>query len=505
MIMKIFSSSQIKSIDSFTIENEPVKSSDLMERAAHKLLEWIMSRFQRPAHFVIFTGPGNNGGDGLALARLLKESRYDVEIHNVNFSDKVTEDWKINFSRVEKYSDIPFADIKSGEGFPLICAGDIIIDAIFGSGLTKPVDGLAGEIIRKINSTANFVISVDMPSGLFAGENSANDPENIVKADYTLSFQFPKLSFLFAENYCYTGEWHLLPIGLHPTCIQDITTPYYYIENKEVRPLLKKRVKFDHKGNFGHALLLAGSKGKMGAAVLSAKAALRTGAGLITCHLPGDGRNVIHAAVSEAMVSSDENNEIISSLPDLTLYNSIGIGPGIGTAEATENILKKILSDFVKPVVIDADAINILGKNKNYLDLIPAGSILTPHPKEFERIAGVTDNTYDRLLAQISFSEKYNCIIVLKGAYTSVSLPDGKVYFNSTGNPGMATAGSGDVLTGMILSLLAQGYSPENASIAGVFIHGLAGDIAAEKSCHESLIASDIIDNISNAFIRIRE
>ena len=344
-----------------------------------------------------------------------------------------------------------------------------------------------------------------MPSGLFAGENSANDPENIVKADYTLSFQFPKLSFLFAENYCYTGEWHLLPIGLHPTCIQDITTPYYYIENKEVRPLLKKRVKFDHKGNFGHALLLAGSKGKMGAAVLSAKAALRTGAGLITCHLPGDGRNVIHAAVSEAMVSSDENNEIISSLPDLTLYNSIGIGPGIGTAEATENILKKILSDFVKPVVIDADAINILGKNKNYLDLIPAGSILTPHPKEFERIAGVTDNTYDRLLAQISFSEEYNCIIVLKGAYTSVSLPDGKVYFNSTGNPGMATAGSGDVLTGMILSLLAQGYSPENASIAGVFIHGLAGDIAAEKSCHESLIASDIIDNISNAFIRIRE
>jgi hydroxyethylthiazole kinase-like uncharacterized protein yjeF len=502
--MKIFSSSQIKLIDGFTIQNEPVKSADLMERAAHKLLEWIMPRFQRPSHFVIFTGPGNNGGDGLALARLLKENRYDVEIHNVNISDKVSEDWKINFSRVEEYTDIPFDDIKSGEGFPLICANDIIIDAIFGSGLTRPVDGLAGEIIRKINATDNFVISVDIPSGLFSADNNGNVHENIIRADHTLSFQFPKLSFFFAENYCYTGEWHLLPIGLHPTFIRDTTTPYYYMEKKEVAPLLKKRAKFDHKGNFGHALLVAGSKGKIGAAVLSAKAALRTGVGLFTCHLPGDGRNVIHAAVSEAMVSSDENNEIISSSPDISPYNAIGIGPGIGIAKATENILKKVLSDFAKPVVIDADAINILGKNKNYLDLIPAGSILTPHPKEFERIAGVSANSYDRLLAQISFSEKYNCIIVLKGAHTAVSLPDGKVYFNSTGNPGMATPGSGDVLTGIILSLLAQGYSPENAAIAGVFIHGLAGDIAAEKSCYESLIASDIIENISNAFLRIR-
>lgn len=503
--MKIFSSSQIKSIDSFTIENEPVVSSDLMERAAHKLLEWIMSRFQRPAHFLIFTGPGNNGGDGLALARLLKENRYDVEIHNIKFSDKVSEDWKVNFSRIEKYDDIPFSDIRQAQGFPIICAGDIIIDAIFGSGLTRPVEGLAGEIIRKINSTTNIVISVDIPSGLFAEDNTANVTENIVRADHTLSFQFPKLSFLFAENYCYTGEWHLLPIGLHPAGIRDTATPYYYMEKKEVSPLIRKRTKFDHKGNFGHALLFAGSKGKMGAAVLAAKAALRTGAGLITCHIPRDGRNVIHASVSEAMVSSDENSDIIGSLPDLSPYNSIGIGPGIGTAVETGHILKKILSGFQYPVVIDADAINILGKNKDYLDAIPAGSILTPHPKEFERIAGVTANSYDRLLSQISFSEKYNCIIVLKGAHTAVSFPGGKVYFNSTGNPGMATAGSGDVLTGVVLSLLAQGYSPKHAAIIAVFIHGLAGDIAAEKYGYASLVASDIIENISNAFLRISE
>jgi len=503
--MKIFNSSQIKVIDSCTIKNEPVKSAELMERAAHKLLEWLMYHFERPAHFVIFIGPGNNGGDGLALARLLKEHRYDIEIHYVNLTDKVSEDWNINVRRLEKLENIQFNSLTGVEQFPLICANDIIIDAIFGSGLTRPADGLAGEVIRKINSTGNVVISVDIPSGLFSEDDSNNSPDNIIKADHTLSFQFPKLSFLFPENNCYTGEWHLLPIGLHPACIRDTLTPYYFIDEKEVNPLLRRRNKFDHKGKFGHGLLIAGSKGKIGAAVLSSRAALRTGIGLITCHVPADGRNVLHTSVAEAMISSDENDDLITSLPDLTPYNSIGIGPGIGTDKTTGKVLQNLLSVCDKPLVIDADAINILGMNKKWLSSLPMGSILTPHPKEFERIAGSTDNSYKRLLAQISFSERYKCVIVLKGAYTSVSLPDGRVFFNSTGNPGMATGGSGDVLTGMILSLIAQGYSPENASITGVFLHGLAGDLAAEKSCYESLVASDIIENIGNAYNVIRD
>jgi ADP-dependent NAD(P)H-hydrate dehydratase / NAD(P)H-hydrate epimerase len=502
--MKIFSSSQIKLIDRFTIENEPVKSVELMERAAHKLFEWIISRFERPAHFIIFVGPGNNGGDGLALARLLAESRYDVEIQYVSFTDKVSEDWNINFNHMEELKSIQFNTLSSQEQFPLICANDIIIDAIFGSGLTRPVDGLAGEVIKKINSSGNAVIAIDIPSGLFSEDNSKNNQENIIKADYTLSFQFPKLSFLFPENHSYIGEWHILPIGLHPTCIRDTLTPYYLIEEKEVNPLLKDRNKFDHKGIFGHGLLIAGSKGKVGAAVLSAKAALRTGIGLITCHVPADATSVIHSSLAEAMVDSDENKNLIASLPDLTPYNSIGIGPGIGTDNATGKVLFNLLTNCKRPMVIDADAINILGLNKGWLSALPAGSILTPHPKEFERIAGTARDSYERLFKQISFSEKHNCIIVLKGAFTSVSFPDGKVFFNSTGNPGMATAGSGDVLTGMILSLLSQSYSPENAAIIAVFLHGLAGDIAAEKSCYESIIASDIIENISNAFNRTR-
>jgi ADP-dependent NAD(P)H-hydrate dehydratase / NAD(P)H-hydrate epimerase len=498
--MKIFSSSKIKVIDSYTIENEPIKSIDLMERAAHKLLEWLVSHFGRPRHFVIFTGPGNNGGDGLALARLLQENRYDVDIQHINITDKVSDDWRINFKRLEKLNGVQFNNLTSAEQFPLICANDIIIDAIFGSGLTRPVDGLAGDVIKKINGSGNIVISVDIPSGLFVEDNSHNTPENIIKADYTLSFQFPKLSFLFAENYCYSGEWHLLPIGLHPAGIRDTMTQFYFIDEKEVNPLLKERNKFDHKGKFGHGLLIAGSKGKIGAAVLSAKAALKTGIGLITCHVPADARNVIHSSVAEAMVSADENDNLITSLPDLTPYTSIGIGPGIGSEKTTQNILHKVLLDCKKPIVIDADAINILGINKKWLSSLPAGSILTPHPKEFERIAGKTANSFKRLLTQISFSERYKCVIVLKGAFTSVSLPDGRVFFNSTGNPGMASGGSGDVLTGMILSLLAQGYSPENAAITSVFLHGLAGDMAAKKSCYESIIASDIIENIAGAY-----
>ncbi|MBA4323412.1 MAG: NAD(P)H-hydrate epimerase, partial [Odoribacter sp.] len=359
--------------DNCTIKNEPVKSLDLMERAAHKLLEWLLSRFERPAHFVIFIGPGNNGGDGLALARLLNENRYDVEIHYVNINDKVSEDWNQNFMRLEKLKNIPFHYLTGSEQFPVICSNDIIIDAIFGSGLTRPVDGLTGEVIRKINSTGNVVISVDIPSGLFSGDNSNNNHENIIRAVHTLSFQFPKLSFLFPENYCYTGEWHLLAIGLSPSCIRETQTPYYFIDEKEVGPLLKDRDKFDHKGQFGHALLIAGSKGKIGAAILSAKAALRTGIGLITCNVPGDGRNVIHSSLAEAMVISDENDDLIASVPDLAPFNSIGVGPGIGTDKATCKVLENLLSECNMPLVLDADAINILGINKKWLPFIPAG------------------------------------------------------------------------------------------------------------------------------------
>jgi NAD(P)H-hydrate epimerase len=309
---------------------------------------------------------------------------------------------------------------------------------------------------------------------------------------------------MFPENERFTGEWIILPIGLSNQCIQTIDSSWFLLENRDILPRLKKRNKFDHKGDYGHGLLVAGSYGKIGAAILGAKAALKTGLGLITCHIPSSGNYIIQTALPEAMVQIDNSEKYVSGIKQANIFSAIGIGPGIGTGSETQKAVHDLLLSCEKPLVIDADGLNILGLNKDWLSLLPKETILTPHPKEFERIAGKIDNSFLRLKKQIEFSKVYNCVVVLKGAHSSITTPDGKVFFNTTGNPGMASAGSGDVLTGIILSLLSQGYSSENACVTGVYLHGLAGDIAALKSCYESIIASDIIDNIGNAFIKIR-
>jgi NAD(P)H-hydrate epimerase len=503
--MKIFSSPQIREIDNYTIRYEPVTSSDLMERAAGQVLNWYVSRFERAHRIFIFTGPGNNGGDGLVLARMLSANRYEVEVHYVQFTDKTSQDWEKNRLRLQAETDVRMNYLDKPEKFPVIGQGDVIIDAIFGSGLTRPAEGLPAEVIKEINRIDCIKISVDIPSGLFGEDNSSNIFENIIRADYTLSFQFPKLAFMFAENYPYTGEWFILPIGLHSAAVRDIPTPYKMIGKGDVLPLLKKRKKFDHKGVFGHGLLISGSKGKFGACILSAGAALRSGIGLLTCHIPSDGASAVHCSLPEAIVSNDPSAEFISDIGDIEMFGAVGVGPGTGTSPETENALYQLLLKCRKPVVLDADALNILSVNKEWITLLPAGTILTPHLKEFERLAGKTENGFARLARQRAFSIKHKCIIILKGAYTSITNSEGQVFFNNTGNPGMATAGSGDVLTGILLSLLAQGFLPENAAILGVYLHGLAGDLAAGESCYESIIASDIINCLGKAFNKIRE
>jgi len=503
--MKIFSGAQIREIDDYTIRYEPVASSDLMERAAGQVFNWYVSRFERSCRIFIFAGPGNNGGDGLALARMLSANRYEVELHYVQFTDKTSPDWEKNRLRLQSETDVRLNYLDSPDKFPVIGPDDIIIDAIFGSGLTRPADGFAAEIIKEINEVHCTKISVDIPSGLFGEDNSNNNPENIIRADYTLSFQFPKLAFMFAENFTYTGEWFVLPIGLHSEAIRAIPTPYSMIGKCDVLPLLKARKKFDHKGVFGHGLLISGSRGKIGAAVLSAGAALRSGIGLLTCHIPAGGASVIHCTVPEAMVHQDTSAEFITDIGDVEAFSAVGVGPGMGTSPESEKALHQMLIKCSKPVILDADALNILSVNKDWLTLLPAGTILTPHPKEFERLAGKTENGFARLARQREFSMEHKCIVILKGAYTAITNSKGEVFFNSTGNPGMATAGSGDTLTGILLSLLAQGFLPEDAALAGVFLHGLAGDMAAGESCYESIIASDIINYLGKAFNKIRE
>ena len=501
--MKIFKSSQVAEIDAYTIKNEPIRSIDLMERASKTISDWITNKFSKKHRILVFVGPGNNGGDGLAVARLLLENNFYVDIYLC--ASKHSKDGEINLIRLQKKYSEHIKCIKTSEDFPNFNPTDIIIDGLFGSGLTRPISGFFGEIINHINKHSNTTIAIDIPSGLFGENNTNNDYSKVIKANYTIAFQSPKLSFMFAENHKFIGDFILTNIGLHKKYIQEKVTNTYFTEIHDVSPKFKARNKFSHKGDFGHALLIAGSYGMIGASVLATKSCLRAGAGLVTTHIPKCGYNILQSTIPEAMLSIDDSEIYFTAIENIEKFNAIGIGPGLGKNENSFLALKNLLAKANTPMVIDADALNIISEHKELLLLIPQNSILTPNLKEFERLFGKYKNSYTRNLAQVQVSEKYNFYIVLKGANTSVSCPNGNCYFNSTGNSGMSTAGSGDVLAGIILSFLAQSYSPEDSAINAVLLHGLAGDIAAKIVGEDSLIASDIVNNLGKAFLHIRK
>lgn len=500
-MIKILAVEQIRQADQYTIKNEPITSCDLMERASLACVDWIKPFLKKDCRIKIICGLGNNGGDGLAIARLLANQGFEVEVVIISFSTERSDDFRTNL-KLLKEVDCAIQSVRNIVDFPVIDREDIIIDAIFGSGLSRPVKGLVGECINIINASDSVVISIDIPSGLFADQNSTDEAVNIVMADYTLSFEFPKYAFFIAENNEYVGDWHVLSIGLHSDFINSTQVKNYMLTASSCFKLLKARNKFSHKGTFGHGLLISGSIGKMGSTVLAAKACLKTGIGLLTSHIPYSGNIILQTAVPELMVNLDRFENYISEIPDLSNYNAIAIGPGIGTQEQSQNALKLLIQNSNLPLVFDADAINILAENNTWLGFVTPNSILTPHPKEFDRLAGKSMNDFERLETVKDFSVKYQVFVILKGAHSAIACPTGECYFNSTGNPGMATAGSGDALTGMILSLLAQNYSPMEACLLGVFLHGYAGDLAAKKLGYESLIASDIIKYIGKAFKR---
>jgi NAD(P)H-hydrate epimerase len=495
---KIFSTQQIKAADRFTIEQEPITSTNLMERAALKCAEWLQNHFTKHNTFIIFCGNGNNGGDGLAIARLLFLDGFDVRAYTINASVKHTDDFLENEKRLNEIR-CPVTALADGEAVPEIKVTDVVIDAIFGTGISKPITGIAAEIIKSINASDAQIISVDMPSGLFA--DSASDHSSvIIKANHTLSFQFPKLAFFFAENASYVGNWEILDIGLSEKFIAEEITSIYLITHELVKSILKPRPTFSHKGTYGHAMLVAGSYGKIGAAVLSASACLRSGVGLLTVHLPRCGYEIMQVTNPEAMVLVDSNEKIIGDEIAAEKISAIGIGPGIGTEQITQSAVHYLLTHTAQPLVIDADALNILSLHKDWLGLVPANSIFTPHPKEFERLAGKASNDFDRHQQQVDFSAKHSVFVVLKGAHTCITTPGGESYFNTTGNPGMAKGGSGDVLTGVLASLLAQGYSSLETCLLGVYIHGLAGDLASASLGETGMIAGDIIKFLPAAF-----
>ncbi|GAB1417146.1 bifunctional ADP-dependent NAD(P)H-hydrate dehydratase/NAD(P)H-hydrate epimerase [Paludibacter sp.] len=501
--MKIFTTEQIRELDQYTIANEPIKSIDLMERAAIALSSALMTKFPEDStSYYIFAGPGNNGGDALALARILKGNGYEVQVSLVSVGN-LSADCTVNKDRLkEMFPNILHEHVNQFDR-PEISSNSIIIDGLFGSGLSRPLTGVFAEVVDFINSLKNKVIAIDVPSGLNA-DTCCSIFETKIKANCTLSLQFPKIDFFYYENDKYIGKWSVLDIGLHPEGIKQKASSYFYLDKEEVAHLLKKRNKFSHKGSFGHMVLLAGSKGMAGASILAAKAALRTGVGLLSVHGPEGNRCILQTVVPEVIYDTDADQDCISRFYHVDKYDSIAIGPGIGMQSLTFQMLQNLLPLIRIPAVFDADAINIISAQKTMMRQIPEGSIFTPHPKEFERFAGVNGIcSQDLLHKALEIAEEYQIYIVLKGAHTRIVTPEGNVYFNSTGNPGMATAGSGDVLTGIIGALLAQGYSSEDAAKLGVYIHGLAADLALENQSEESLMAGDIVEYIGRAFKEI--
>lgn len=485
---KIFDAQQIRQWDAYTIAQEPITSIDLMERASEAFTDRLLALFSNK-DFVIFCGKGNNGGDGLAIARILTSINKKVEVYVIEYSAQASSDFLIIQKRFAKLA--PIHSIRSMKDFPDIGQNSVVVDAMLGSGTNRPVEGILKMVIQEINQRQLPVISVDIASGLYVSQPIDKD-STIIQPDYTLTFEAPKLAFLMPQNQLFVGEWECLNIGLSKDYAQNTSSSYFWTDSVA----LKKRAKFSHKGTFGHALLAVGSYGSIGAAVLSAKACLRLGVGLLTTYIPACGYEIMQIAVPEAMCQIDPEQKELSICPNLEKYTVIGIGCGLGKSDKTKDFLKVLLRQTKHPVVLDADALNILAEEVDLRELIPPKSVLTPHPKELQRLIGTWENDFDKLEKVKIFSQKYNCIVLVKGMYTAVVLPNQEVHFNSTGNPGMATGGSGDVLTGIITALIAQGYSSEEAAIIGVFKHGEAGDLAAQERGQMAMLPSDIIEKL---------
>lgn len=474
-----------------------------MERAARKCVDWIVNKYDESTHFTVFCGLGNNGGDGLVIARILLAKGYRVIVYVVKYSANSSEDFNENYEGIKNITTV--RTIVSEKHIPAIEKNSVLIDALFGSGINRSLESVCKLLIKKINSSTNTKIAIDVPSGLGCELNDFSLESVILEASYTLTFETPKLPFLLPDTAKYVGIWKVLPIDLSDDYKLDIETPYEYINLKNIKKILKPRAKFSHKGTYGHAEIIGGAYGKIGAIVLASKACLKSGVGLLIAYTPNCGLHIMQSSVPEAMWSGNQASDQVLEGNYTNTHKTIGIGPGLGIDSKTQLFLQLVLKSTETPMVIDADAINILAKNKDWLHYIPKNSILTPHPKEFKRLVGNFKNDIEKLQKLKEFSETYSCYVILKGAYTAIANPNGQVYFNSTGNPGMATAGSGDVLTGVITALLAQGYTPKNASILGVYIHGLAGDIAIKKISMQALTAGDIIKHLGKAFLKIEK
>lgn len=505
--MKIFTSSQIRDLDKYTIEHEPVSSVNLMERAAKAIARFISQKWSAQTPFTVFAGPGNNGGDALAVARLLAEDGYVVDVYLFNVHNKLSADCATNKKRLVEAKRVHrFTEVTVNLDPPQLMADTVVIDGLFGSGLNKPLAGGFAAMVKYINQSPSTVVSIDIPSGLMCEDNTYNIHANIIHADITLTLQQKKLSMLLADCQQYIGRLVTLDIRLSPEFIRQADCIYRVLEENRARTILLTRDDFAHKGMMGHALLVAGSYGMSGAAILAARACLRSGVGKVTVHTPKRNYDIMQISVPEAIVQLDSEETIFGEPIDTERYDALGIGPGLGRGEDTAIALIAQIRRTTCPMVLDADALNILASHRAWMQQLPQGLVLTPHPRELERLVGnASASSYDRLEKARELAERLQAYVILKGHYSALCMPDGHVDFCSTGNSGMATAGSGDVLTGVITALLARGCDRADAARLGMYLHGLAGDLAVKDLGRESLVASDLIRYLPKAFLRLED
>ena len=505
--MKIFTSAQIHELDKYTIEHEPISSLNLMERAAKALTRSIEEEWSNRTPIVVFAGPGNNGGDALAVARLLSEDGYQVSVYLFNVHNKLSADCATNKKRLTECKSIKhFTEITVNFDPPQLTEGTLVVDGLFGSGLNKPLAGGFAAMVKYINQSPAKVVSIDIPSGMMCEDNTFNIHANIIHADLTLTLQQKKLSMLLADMQQYLGRLKVLDIRLSQEFMVKTDCKYQILEESDIRQLMKPREDFAHKGSMGNALLIAGSYGMSGASVLATKACLRAGVGKVTTHTPKRNYDIMQISVPEAVLQMDREETYFSDSVESQDFDALAIGPGLGQSENSAIALIGQIRRTQCPIVVDADGLNMLANHQAWMQQLPPGIIMTPHPKEFDRLVGVTSSSdYERLTKARQLAEHLQGYILLKGHYSALCKPDGHIVFNSTGNSGMATAGSGDVLTGIIAGLLARGYDQATACQLGMYLHGLAGDLAVRDLGKESLIASDIINYLPKAFLRLED
>jgi hydroxyethylthiazole kinase-like uncharacterized protein yjeF len=505
--MKIFTNAQIHELDEYTIEHEPITSIDLMERAARAIAKAISERWTSDTHIVTFAGPGNNGGDALAVARLLAAKGYKVYAYLFNVRDNLSAGCEINKKRLtEEECTVEFTEVSVNFDPPHLKSSDVVIDGLFGSGLNKPLAGGFSALVRYINHSHAKVVSIDVPSGLMTEDNTDNVKENIIRADLTLTLQAKKLCMLFADCQEFIGEVKVLDIRLSPDYIKKATAQYSLIEEQDIKAMLLHRNNFVHKGSMGTAMIIAGCRGMAGASVLAAKACLRAGAGKVIAHVPACNNTIMQISVPEVITQSGHDDDCFAEPIDTDRCNALGIGPGLGNDENTAIAMIAQLRRTRCPIVADADALNLLANHRAWLQQLPDDIILTPHPLELERLAGtMTVGDFDLLSHARQLASHINGYVILKGHHSALCMPNGHVVFNCTGNSGMATAGCGDVLTGIITGLLARGYDRHHACILGMYLHGLAGDIAVREIGKESLVAGDLITYLPKAFKHLYE